>query len=84
MEYAVNAKMKRKTPDYWDYVPLLELAVIESRFSVAEKFFYKAKPLVIEAWMFGTTKENLSKILNFRKGRNEATADLEKIISLFG
>lgn len=84
VEYAVNAKMKRKTPDYWDYATLLELAVIESRFSVAEKFFYKAKPLAIEAWMFGTTKENLSKILNFRKERTEATADLEKLIGLFG
>ncbi|WP_297324996.1 TRAFs-binding domain-containing protein [Nitrosomonas sp.] len=87
VEYAVNAKMKRKEPekpDYWDYATLLELAVIESRFSVAEKFFYKAKPLEIEAWMFGTTKENLSKILNFRKERNETTADLDKLIGLFG
>lgn len=84
VEYAVNAKMKRKKPDYWDYATLLELAVIENRFSVAEKFFYKAKPLAIEAWMFGTTKENLGKILNFRKERNEATADLEKVIGLFG
>lgn len=87
VEYAVNAKMKRKEPekpDYWDYATLLELAVIESRFSVAKEFFYKAKPLAIEEWMFGTTKENLSKILNFRKERNEATADLEKLIGLFG
>lgn len=87
VEYAVNAKMKRKEPekpDYWDYATLLELAVIESRFSVAEKFFYKASPLAIEVWMFGTTKENLSKILNFRKERNENTTDLDKLISLFG
>lgn len=38
MEYAVNAKMKRKTPDYWDYATLLELAVIENRYSEAEIF----------------------------------------------
>ncbi len=31
VEYAVNAKMKRKTPDYWDYATLLELAVIENK-----------------------------------------------------
>lgn len=84
VEYAVNAKMKRKTPDYWDYATLLELAVIENRFSVAEKFFYKAKPLKTEGWMFETTKENLNKICNFRKERNENTTDLERIISLFG
>lgn len=84
VEYAVTAKMKRKAPDYWDYATLLELAVIENRFSVAEKFFYKAKPLAIEDWMYGTTKENLNKILSFRKKRNEDTTDVEKIISLFG
>src|SRR5690606_12059640 len=70
VEYAVNSKMERnktKKPDYWDYASLLELAVIENQFSVAESFFYKSKPLANESWMFGTTKENLSKILNFRK-----------------
>jgi hypothetical protein len=34
--------------------------------------------------MFGTTKDNLNKILNFRKERNEDTVELEKVISLFG
>lgn len=87
VEYAVNSKMERKKPkkpDYWDYASLLELAVIENQFSVAESFFYKSKPLANESWMFGTTKENLSKILNFRKQRNEDTAELERIIDLFG
>ncbi len=84
VEYAVIAKMKRKEPDYWDYATLLELAVIENKFSSAEDFFYEAKPLAIEEWMFATTKENLSKILSFRKERNEATVDLEKLIGLFG
>lgn len=87
VEYAVNSKMERnktKKPDYWDYASLLELAVIENQFSVAESFFYKSKPLANESWMFGTTKENLSKILNFRKNLKEDTAELEKIIGLFG
>ena len=84
VEYAVVAKMKRKQPDYWDYATLLELAVIEGRFNEAREFFDEAVPLANESWMFGTTKENLSKILNFRKQRNEDTAELEKIIGLFG
>jgi hypothetical protein len=87
VEYVVNSKMERKKPkkpDYWDYATLLELAIIENRFSIAERFFYKSKPFANESWMFGTTKENLNKILNFRKQRNEDTAELEKIISLFG
>ncbi|MFZ1851230.1 MAG: TRAFs-binding domain-containing protein [Nitrosomonas sp.] len=84
VEYAVVAKMKRKQPDYWDYATLLELAVIEGRFKEAREFFDEAEALAIETWMFGTTKENLSKIFNFRKQRNEDTAELEKIIDLFG
>ena len=83
VEYAVNAKIRRKTPDYWDYVTLLELAVIENRWPAADRYFYKAKPLAVEEWMLATTKENLSKILDFRKARNENTIDLEKIVTLF-
>ncbi len=87
VEYAVNSKIERKRPkkpDYWDYASLLELAVIENRFSIAESFFYKSKPLANESWMFGTTKENLNKILNYRKQRNEDTVELERIIGLYG
>ncbi len=84
VEFAVNAKMKRKDPDYWDYATLLELAVIENKLDVAEEFFYEAKPMAVESWMMGTTKANLSKILNFRKERNENTLELEKFIALYG
>jgi hypothetical protein len=80
VEYAVKAKMKRKEPDYWDFATLLELAVIEDRFDEAEEFFYEAKPLANESWMFGTTKANLEKILNFRKERGEEVLRLEDLI----
>ena len=83
VEYAVKAKMKRKDPDYWDFATLLELAVIENKIAEAEEFFYEAKPLAVESWMFGTTKANLEKIFNFRKERNENTLELEKFIGLF-
>ncbi len=83
VEYAVNAKMKRKIPDYWDFATLLELAVIENKLEKAEEFFYEAKPLAAESWMFGTTKANLSKILNYRIERNENTTALEKFIELY-
>ena len=84
VEYAVKTKMKKKEPDYWDNATLVELAVIENRYEEAEEFFYSAQPLATESWMFGTTKGNLSLILNFRKERNEETAKLEKLIGLFG
>jgi tetratricopeptide (TPR) repeat protein len=83
VEYAVNAKMKKKIPDYWDFATLLELAVIENKFDEAEEYFYEAKPLAVESWMFGTTKGNLNKIFNFRKERNENTHELETFIELY-
>lgn len=83
VEYAVKAKMKRKEADYWDFATLFELAVIEDRFDEAEEFFYEAKPLANESWMFGTTKANLEKILNFRKERGEEVLRLEEMMKLF-
>ena len=84
VEYAVKSKMKRKEPDYWDYATLLELAVIENNCDDAEEFFYEAKPLATESWMFGTTRGNLKKIINFRKERKEDTSEVEKIVRLLG
>ena len=83
VEYAVKAKMKRKEPDYWDYATLLELAVIEDRTYEAEELYYEAKPLAVEAWMLGTTKDNLNKILEFRKERGNDTDSLVSLIKLF-
>ena len=84
VEYAVKTKMKKKEPDYWDNATLVELAVIENRYDEAEEFFYEAKPLATESWMVGTTKANLTLILNFRKERKEDTARLEKLTGMFG
>jgi hypothetical protein len=76
--------MKRKEPDYWDYATLLELAVIENNYDDAEEFFYEAEPLATESWMFGTTKGNLQKIINFRKERKEDTSKAEEVLKLLG
>ena len=84
VEYAVKTKMKKKEPDYWDNATLVELAVIENKYDEAEEFFYETKPLATESWMFGTTKANLTLILNFRKERKEDTTRLEKLIGMFG
>lgn len=83
VEYAVKAKMKRKEPDYWDYATLLELAVIEDRYSEAKQFFFKAEPLANESWMFETTKNNLEIIVHYRMGRNEEVTSILKIIQEF-
>lgn len=84
VEYAVMAKIKhKKEPDYWDKATLLELAIIEGKYEAAWELFYKAKTLAIEAWMMGTTLNNLQKILTYRKERGEDTAELEPFIAKF-
>jgi len=83
VENAVVTKLNRKTPDYWDYATLLELAVIESRFAEAEDFFWQANALSPKQWMVETTRNNLEKIIAFRKERGEDTAGVEKIATLF-
>lgn len=82
VECAVLAKMKRKEPDYWDYATLMELAVIENRFTDAEEFYWEAKPLAVESWMLETTRDNLEKVINFRKERGEETGAIENITGL--
>ncbi len=84
VECAVLSKMNRKEPDYWDYATLLELSVIENRYDEAEDFYWQAKPLATESWMFGTTKDNLNKIISFRKERGEDTAAIEKLSGMLG
>ncbi len=84
VENAVITKMNRKTPDYWDYATLLELAVIEGRFVEASEFFEKADTLTPKPWMLNTTKGNLERMVVFRKERGEDTAGIEEIIKLFG
>lgn len=84
VEIAVQSKMKRKEPDYWDYATLLELAIIENKYTDAEDFFYAAKPLATEDWMITTTKDNLEKVINYRKERGEDVAEIERIMQLMG
>jgi len=84
VEYAVNAKKKRKSTDYWDLATLLELAVIENKFDEAKALFDEAKLLATESWMFGTTKNNLQLIVNFRKERGEDVIAVERIVGMFG
>ncbi len=76
VEYAVKTKIKRKSPDYWDYATLFELAVIENRYQQAQEFLNRARPLATEVWMLDTTRNNLEKIMNYRKERGEKVDEL--------
>jgi tetratricopeptide (TPR) repeat protein len=72
VEYAVIRKLDQKTPDYWDYVTLMELAIIVHDATKAKENLRKAIACPIEGeWMFETTIKNLHHIQKFREKRNE-------------
>lgn len=72
VEYAVLRKLDQKTPDYWDYATLLELAVIENNSATSREYMKKALTCPIEgSWMFDTTTRNIDLILKYRKKRIE-------------
>lgn len=77
--YAVQQKINQKTPDYWDYATLLEIAVITNDEVMAADNFLKALTTPLEGdWMFTTTINNLDLICEARKKRNEAAGLAEK------
>ncbi|MGD1890809.1 MAG: TRAFs-binding domain-containing protein [Cyclobacteriaceae bacterium] len=80
VEYAVNRKLETKTPDYWDYATLLEIAVIENDEEKAKAQLRKALTCNIEDWMFGTTLNNLNLIKVYRTKRAEDTSVPENVI----
>lgn len=83
VEYAVVRKMERKTPDYWDYATLLELAVIENDEARSKQQLRKALACTLEGdWMFDTTIKNLDLINRYRGKRNEDTFVSEKLSGL--
>ncbi len=70
--YAVQRKLVTKTPDYWDYASLLEIAIITNNESDAETYLDKALACPVEGhWMFETTAKTLDKIVAARKDRDE-------------
>lgn len=81
VEYAVLRKLETKTPDYWDYATLLELAVIENDEIKAKQNLIKAISCPIEKlWYFDTTIKNLKFIQVYREKRGEETEVPKKMI----
>lgn len=80
VEYAVLQKIKRKTPDYWDYATLLELEVIRYNEGAAQQHLQQAAAVVQFTWMLDTTIKNLSLIRDYRKKRQETGDIAQKLI----
>ncbi len=81
VEYSVIRKLAGKTPDYWDYATLIELAVIQNDEQKAMENLKKAIACPIEGkWMLATTIKTLNLISTTRKKRNEDAVLPLKII----
>ena len=81
VEFSVKRKIASKTPDYWDYATLLEIAVIADDDPMAQENLGEALARPIEGdWMTNTTIKNLTLIADVRKRRSESSVLAEKMI----
>lgn len=81
VRYAVQRKIEKGKPDYWDYATLLELAVLEGNQEMTAQALGDALANVREKWEPETTARNVRLIREARKARGESTpfeADVEK------
>jgi tetratricopeptide (TPR) repeat protein len=69
VRYAVERKIAKGKPDYWDYATLLELAVLSADQAEAEKLLTKCLAFVREKWELETTGRNLRLIREAREKR---------------
>jgi MAP3K TRAFs-binding domain len=74
VKYAVERKVARGQPDYWDYATLLELAVLAMDETAAQEALEKAVTAIREPWEPKTTARNLSLIRAAREARGTAPA----------
>jgi tetratricopeptide (TPR) repeat protein len=83
VRYAVQRKIEKGKPDYWDYATLLELAVLESNQETANQSLGDALANVREKWEPETTARNIRLIRETRQARGDATpfeADVEQAL----
>ena len=80
VRYAVNQRLRRSKPDYWDYATLLELAVLENDEKSASQQLGKALANQREPWESETTANNLSLIAEARATRGATQSWLSGIV----
>lgn len=79
VRYAVEQRVSKGTPDYWDYATLLELAVLAKDENQAMDYTAKALSEVREVWEPETTVRNLRLIREAREKRGENTGWIKEI-----
>jgi tetratricopeptide (TPR) repeat protein len=83
VRYAVQRKIEKGQPDYWDYATLLELAVLDGDQDAAAQALGDALANVREKWEPETTAHNIRLIRETRQARGEPTpfeADVEQAL----
>jgi hypothetical protein len=83
VRYAVERKIAKDNPDYWDYATLLELAILGEDRSKAEKNLTQALAAIREKWEPETTARNLRLIREARERRGagaEWPKDIERAL----
>jgi tetratricopeptide (TPR) repeat protein len=83
VRYALQRKILKGTPDYWDYATLLELAVLEGNQDAATQALGDTLANVCERWEPETTAHNVRLIRETRQGRGEPVpfeADVEQAL----
>jgi hypothetical protein len=80
VRYAVQNKMKRTVPDYWDYATLMELAVLARDESAGDEALSRALTLVREPWEPETTARNLHVIRQARLRRSQPASWIEDLL----
>jgi len=71
IRYAALRRCATKTPDYWDYVTLLELSVLEGDEQSAQRHLEDALAATREPWERETTVRNLRLIREKREERGQ-------------
>lgn len=80
--FAVERKMERKAPDYWDYATLMEISVIVQDFEKVQVLLIKMMAAAPEKWMVKTTINNLKLLSQYRKqatGKTDTDAIAEQL-----
>lgn len=77
--YAVERRIAKGKPDYWDHATLLELEVLQKNEAVARSATAKALAAVREKWEPETTANNLRLIREARGARGESCAWADQI-----
>lgn len=79
VRYAVEQRLTKGQPDYWDYATLMELAILRKSEREARDFAGKALAAIREDWERKTTLRTLRMIYKARSRRGEEVGWLAEI-----